>query len=434
MKTPTRLSDYQQIVKTLSDKIVRAQRPIRLLEAVRWGDDVKREFFRDQCKKLPNVNANYYKARPLKYDLDEKMQEFDALEVEIRTKLGQFSGVSQIMQRMCREYAQSMQMLKARGTPDFAKHSKQLYGSSCDAFYAGAPTLRDLGVMVADTLENICNSAGTIQDKKTHSAAQAARILQTRLRDYFTDPADNIRAQSSTTIMSDAAAGAEQIKLNAQVSFSDRQIRQLEVHEGWVHLGTTLNGLAQPICTFLSKGPPSSTVSQEGLAILMEILTLSSYPSRVQRINNRIIAIDMAENGADFIDVFRFFQTHHLNDSESFNFAARVFRGSTPSGKPFTKDLAYTKGFVSIYNYIRLAVQRGLLSHIPLLFVGKTTLGDLRTISDLVEEGLVVAPKYVPKIFKDPAALSAWAAYSLFISQLDTDKIAGDFRDLLRGS
>ena len=60
--------------------------------------------------------------------------------------------------------------------------------------------------------------------------------------------------------------------MNARSQFSERDLQVLEVHEGWVHVGTTLNGMNQPVCTFLSKGPPSSTITQEGLAILMEVI------------------------------------------------------------------------------------------------------------------------------------------------------------------
>ncbi len=67
-----------------------------------------------------------------------------------------------------------------------------------------------------------------------------------------------------------------------------------------MHLGTTLNGLAQPVCTFLSKGPPSSTITQEGLGIIAEVFTFASYPGRVKRLTNRITAVGMAEEGANF--------------------------------------------------------------------------------------------------------------------------------------
>jgi len=220
--------------------------------------------------------------------------------------------------------------------------------------------------------------------------------------------------------------------LRRNVTFSKRNLRQLEVHEGWVHLGTTFNGRNQPICTFLSKGPPSSTITQEGLAVLMEIFTFTSYPRRVQRVNDRINAIAMAEAGADFIEVFNFFRDVGLTEAECYSSAVRVFRGSTPTGKPFTKDLAYSKGFVDILNYIRLAIHNGLVEHIPILFVGKTSLPDLRMIVDLVQEGIVQPPKFVPPQFKDLAPLCAWTAYSLFMSELNSEHLAMDYKNLLR--
>ncbi|MFP3526276.1 DUF1704 domain-containing protein, partial [Pantoea sp. SIMBA_072] len=78
--------------------------------------------------------------------------------------------------------------------------------------------------------------------------------------------------------------------------------------------------------------------------------------------------------------------------AQSYSNASRVFRGSVPNGLPFTKDLSYLKGFIMVYNYIQLAVKKGKLEQIPLLFCGKTTLEDMRTLRQLVEEGLVAPP------------------------------------------
>ena len=132
------------------------------------------------------------------------------------------------------------------------------------------------------------------------------------------------------------------------------------------------------ICTFLSKGPPSSTVTQEGLAILMEIITFASYPSRLRKLTNRTRAIHMVEEGADFLQVFEFFREQGFEMAESYGNASRVFRGSVPTGLPFTKDLSYLRGFIMVYNYIQLAVRKGKLEQVPLLFCGKTTLEDMR--------------------------------------------------------
>ena len=336
------------------------------------------------------------------------------------------------MQRMCREYREVIRMLVARGTPEFSAIAQELYGSTSDVFYAGAPTLNDLANTLCQTLPSLARFENSPADEKHYSASEAVDILSERLSHYFAhDPSKKVRVVVSDDMVADAAAGAEAIKLRSDAMFSTRDLKVLEVHEGWVHLGTTLNGLEQPICTFLSKGPPSSTVTQEGLAILMEIFTFSSFPKRIQRIADRIRAISMAEQGANFIDVFNYFQAQEMNPDQAYNASMRVFRGSTPTLGPFTKDLSYSRGFVMIFNYIRLAVQRGLLGRIPLLFVGKTTLEDIHILEDLVAEGMILPPRYVPPQFQDLAALSAWLCFSLFFSKLDLEKLGHDFKGLL---
>jgi hypothetical protein len=95
--------------------------------------------------------------------------------------------------------------------------------------------------------------------------------------------------------------------------------------------------------------------------------------------------------------------------------------------------LVYTKGFILIYNYLRLAVEQGLLDRIDLLFVGKTSLEDQRLLAHLFEEGLLVKPYHMPHQFRDLAALSCWMCYSLFFNQLDLKKLAIDYRNILQG-
>lgn len=424
--------DYQRVIHELSERIVAAQKPIRILDAIKWDIEVQQYFFKYKAQKLPPVDSEYYlRKNPLQFDPRQKIAEFHDIERSIRRKLGQYSGVGSIMQRMCREYCRVIGLLIDRGTPRFTEISQELYGSSEDAFHVGAPTLKDLALLVTSTLDNIKDRVATQADEKIFSSEETVAILAERLGNYFSDAARGPRVEISDGIVADAAAGAERIKIHNGYKFSEREIRIFEIHEGWVHLGTTLNGMAQPICTFLSKGPPSSTITQEGLAIITEVFTFSSYPGRLKRLTNRITAVSMAEEGANFLDVYQFYRDQGLEELDSYHSTARVFRGSTPDSGPFTKDLSYSKGFILIYNYVRLAVQRGLVSSIPLLFVGKTTLEDIHIISDLVDEQIVIPPHYIPAQFQDIAALSAWMCYSLFLNKLDLRRLATDFKAIL---
>ena len=431
MNSQTGLDDYQLLVRALSDRIVDAQTPIRVLDAVKWDDEIRAEFFKHKCKKLPAVDRAYYAGRPLPFDTAAKKLEFQNIERDITRQLGQFNPVGQIMRRMCREYRMVIRMLEARGTEDFGLISQDLYGAASDAFHAGDPTLSDLGLMFSDYLNNIDKRGDLKDEAKDLTAKEAVKLLQQRLNKVFGEAEETIRVFESDGILADAAAGADYIKIRADAMFNERDVKALEVHEGLVHVATTLNGLNQPICTFLAKGPPSSTVTQEGLAILMEVITFASYPTRLRKLTNRTRAIHMAEEGADFLQVFDFYREQGFSQEQSYSNANRVFRGSTPTGLPFTKDLSYLKGFIMVYNYIQLAVRKGKLEQIPLLFCGKTTLEDMRTLRQLVDEGLVAPPKYLPPQFSDLNSLSAWMCFSNFLNHLSLDRIEADYANIL---
>lgn len=425
------LSTAQQVIFDLSERIVKAQRPIRILDAVKWSPEVQAFFFRHKFKRLPPVDKEFYHQFPLPYNPTEKIEEFYDIERDIHKCLGQFSGIGNIMLRICREYREAVRMLSARGTSEFSKISQELYGSSEDAFYAGAPALSDLVDILSKALANIKNSLHSDLDEKKYTSEDAVVILQERLSRYFNDPDQQVLVKIDDGIVADAAAGADTVKIRRGAQFSERDLQILEVHEGWVHIGTTLNGKAQPVCTFLSKGPPSSTIFQEGLAVIVEIFTFVSHPTRIKQLTNRIEAVHKVEQGADFIDIFNFFRDQGMTEHECYRHATRVFRGSTPTGGPFTKDLAYSKGFILIYNYLRLAIQAGLITRIPLIFLGKTSIEDLHIYEDLIADGTIVAPKYLPPHFRDLAGLACWMSYSLFLNKLSLDKLKADYKTIL---
>lgn len=424
---PPQSTEYQQNIRALSDAIVRAQAPIRILDAIKWDNQIKEKFFAAKFKNQPEVSADYYASVSL--DWPKQRQLFHIVEREITKKLGQFNPVGQIMRRICNEYLRVLHMLEYRGKPEFSYISQELYGSAKDVFHVGDPTLAQLGMLMADALKHMDKSKVLYEEERTIDAQTAIEILQTELDKSF--ESQKVRVILSDGIIADAAAGADYIKIRSDAKFNQRDLKMLEVHEGLVHIGTTLNGKSQPYCTFLSKGPPSSTITQEGLAILMEVLSLTSYPARLKRLANRIRAIELAEDGGTFIDIFEFFRVEGYDEENCYKLASRVFRGSLPTLGPFTKDLSYTKGFVTVYNFIQLAVRRGKLDRISLLFCGKTNLEDIRDIAQLVEEGLIIPPTHLPPQIRDLNAISAWMCFTSFLNQLSLNKIESDYAYLL---
>ena len=270
------------------------------------------------------------------------------------------------------------------------------------------------------------------KEPKPHiPSSKAVKILTNRLKSYFKH--DDVRVMLSDGIVSDAAAGSNYIKLKRDIKFTRNQLDIYEVHEGHVHVGTSLNGRAQPYCRWLAVGSPGMNVTQEGLAFTMEILTFNSSLKRIEKVNDRIITIHMAEEGADFMDIYRYYREKGIPERKSYERAHRLFRGTLGrSGSVFTKDLSYERGFVAIYNFLSLASSLGVPHFIPLLFAGKLVLTDLPILHDLYQEKILTFPKYVPELITDHKGLVCWMAYNKFINKLDFHLIEKRAREIIK--
>ena len=62
---------------------------------------------------------------------------------------------------------------------------------------------------------------------------------------------------------------------------------------------------------------------------------------------------------------------------------------------------------IIVISIMRLAVSKGKTDRIPLLFCGKTMIEDMKVLADLVDEGTVIAPRFLPPQFTDLMGLSA---------------------------
>lgn len=420
---------YADTVRELSDAIVDAQGPVRILNAIKWDDEVRDGFFAANCREQPAVDADWYGDRDLGVDLDLTRERFVDIEMQINASLGTTSPIAQLLKSTCEQYRLTLDLLEARGTDAFGPLAAQLYGTTDDVFHAGGPTVADLADQFRTRLSWVSDLPIDDRDEKTIDGDTAVKLLQERL-----DSSMGVGVVDVVTddgIVADAAAGSSYIKLRADAMFSERQLEQLESHEGWVHVGTSANGLAQPVCTFLGKAPPRVNVTQEGLATLTEILSLTSHPARLLRIADRIDAIALANGGATFVDVVEHFRTDGMEMEECYQLAMRVFRGSTPTGMPFTKDLGYGKGLVLAYAYMRVAIRTGRLDRIPVLFCGKVDINQMATINGLFDEGLIDPPAFLPEVFRDVNALAAQVAFSRFLRDLDFDRLAVDYAPLL---
>jgi uncharacterized protein (TIGR02421 family) len=424
---------YKELVAKLADRVVDAQRPIRVLQALRWDASFEERFLKNRQRELPKVDAAYYERVDLGFDPREKAAQFEEIARDIDRELGEADAIGQILLTTALEYRDVVRMLVARGTPDFYAWSRKLYGSPKDKFPDGRSSVRDLGQLLYGLLTNVDSWGGPSQIDPTYErtidAAEAARQLGHRLADFFGDT--HVRVEADDDILADAAAGSDYVKVRSQARFSPRDIDILEVHEGWVHVATSLNGQAQPVAKWLAKGPPRTTAVQEGLAALLEMFTFRTYPRRARRLNDRVLAVDKAEDGASFLDVFEWFRTEGYDEDECFHNARRIFRGGVlEGGAPFTKDACYCKGIVLNYAFIRSAIQHDRVDLLPFLFVGKVAHEDVAVLARRVNDGVVKPPYYLPPMFRDANGLAIWMAYSTFFSQLGGEAIAEHYARL----
>ena len=105
-----------------------------------------------------------------------------------------------------------------------------------------------------------------------------------------------------------------------------------------------------------SEAHPDLKDLPQGLAVLTEFLTQSTGVERLRRLADRAIAIKMAEDGANFVDLFRFLRARDYDDASAFDAARRVCRGGlVEGGAPFTKDVCYLDGLLRVTNFLRVA-------------------------------------------------------------------------------
>jgi uncharacterized protein (TIGR02421 family) len=420
---------YKEKIKRFSDRIIEAQRPIRILDSVRLPPHVTTELRKSNFKEIPKVLPEQYeKHNPIGFDPDAKRAEIQEIITDIQRDLGTEDRLGRLLVTTSEEYLTIIDLLLNRGKAEFWESSRKLYGSPKDRLYNDINTISDLGRMMYTIFSSITARA---VDKPAEQIDAEAVVLELneRFKSYFPD--GSVSAKLSDGIIADAAAGGDTVKIRSDSKFSLRDIDILEVHEGWVHVGTTQNGAQQSAAKWLSKGSPRCASTQEGLAVIMEIFTFRSHPFRAKRINDRIIAIEKAEDGASILDIIEFYRTEGFSEDESLQNAKRVFRGGLlEGGAPFTKDLAYCKGFIENYNFMRSAVRAGKPELLPFLFTGKVHVDDVPLLYQKSLEGIVDPPKYLPPLFRDLSGISVWMSFSNFLNVVNLKKIQEHYERL----
>lgn len=405
----------KEIIAKLSSRIIDEQRPIHVLQALRWESWIEETFRQAHGRELPKVDLEYWSKIDLGFDPVQKMLAYEQIANDVERELTTSDGVGAILHQTAIEYRDVVRMLAARGTPAFHRYSSGLYGSPKDTMLSDGVTVRELGLATYDLFARMGACRAACVADRNISAERAVDLLAARLRSFFGDV--GIQVVLDPDVLADATAGPDYVKIRQGAVFSMSDIDVLEVHEGWVHLATTLNGQAQPVARWLGKGSPRTVATQEGLAALMEILSGRCHLLRAQKLNDRILAIDKAEDGANFLEVYEWYRTEGYAEDACFCNARRVFRGGVvEGGAPFTKDISYGKGLALCFAFLQSAVQAGKLDHVSLLFLGKLSLDDIPVLEEHVASGTIHPPTFLPPIVRDPNGLVTSMAFGMLLT------------------
>jgi uncharacterized protein (TIGR02421 family) len=399
----------------------KAERPVRILRAVAWGPEVAEGFFAAGGRELPKVTYT-----PLNPSLVHEGV------AAARSLIDGSGPVHDWLNRMADVVANGADMLAGIGTPAFFRQSVKLYGSPQTELLGCDVRPLDLAQTLNGVLSAFANLDITLNSEELPQFT--AESLAARMRDvlvrYFGDTAPEV--QVVPHLSAKALAGPSYIRLRSDASFSDRDLAQLIQHEAFVHVATSLNGAAQTAFPILGAGHAGTTRTQEGLAVFAELISGAMDPTRLLRLADRVIAIQMAMDGADFLQLYRYFCDRSHDRFEAFENARRVVRGGTlTGGAPFTKDSVYLEGLVKVHNFLRIAVQEARVDCIRLLFAGKMDIDDMPAITTLAAHGLCTFPRFLPPWAKDLRFVLSYIAYSSFLNRMNLERVRDHYRALL---
>lgn len=397
-------------------QVVNASKNIKVLSRLSWPAGVMTRFLDGWRRGNPALPEVEYDVGD---DLVETIQVLSGIQKELQAY---DDPIADYISKTAASYTTLCELLQSVGTNAFTEFSRTLYGSPGDLLADGSVNNLDAARHFLEQGAQFYEAAHLREDAYCVPANVVKEELESRLTEVF--PAGMISVEIDPNLASKAAAGADRIRLRDNTNFSAYDIDQLLQHEAFVHSLTAQNGRAQPHIQCLGLGAPRTTGPQEGLATFSEIISGAIDIDRMERIALRVVGIDMALGGADFIDVFRFFLEAGQPESESFSSTMRIFRGAPiTGGAAFTKDVVYLHGLMEVHTFFRWAMSNQKLELCKYFFAGRMTIADTIALSPLFDSGELAGPRYLPPWMTRTNGLAGYLAFSVFANKISIDAL-----------
>jgi uncharacterized protein (TIGR02421 family) len=413
---------WQQRLTATLERLCELEQSVRILSTLSWPQSVRRRFLDADGRELPQIDYAAFDAGPVLAGLLE-------LRADALRSFGDVDPVGRWLQRLLDSVERGARLLGSIGSDAFLQHSKALFGTPDRQLSDGRTTVLALAENFNSILEGLdhlpLHFAEQVIDAE-HLAAQIEKAVQKK----FTTEAPSVELVDE--LSAKALAGSTRIRIRRDARFTNKDVAQLIQHEAFIHVATKLNGKAQQLLPILGRSHAGTTATQEGLAVFAEFITGSMELDRLRRLTDRVMAIQMAIDGADFIQVYAYFLERSGGRREqSFENTRRVFRGGVLSGgAPFTKDIVYLEGLLRVHNFLRTAVSLGRSDLLHLLFCGKLDIEDIGVIASLAADGICRPPRYLPPWMEDLGFLLSYLAYSSFLNTVDMSRLREHYRQL----
>ena len=399
-------------------------KPLRVLSALSWEGRLREEFLAARGVKLPEPRDQPFDARRV----------IDGV-AAVRRRLRPGSVAVDWLGREARAIEASARMLAAAGTPAFFEYSRELYGVPTRPIRFDPTTPLDLAQQVQAAIAEFTGAQLLPPPLRDRTGAEVAAELEAGVRLHFGDAAPKVELVDE--LSANALATATRIKVRRDAKFTRRDAAQLLNHEAFIHVATALNGQAQRDLPILAVGHPGTTRTQEGLAVFSEFVSGTLDLDRLRRLAERVVAVQMVCEGADFITLYRWFlersvSQEQASQEQAFESTRRIFRGAPlTGGAPFTKDCGYLSGLLAVLMFVRAAFACNRSDTLGLLFAGKLDLAAIPALGDLRRRGLCRRARFLPPWAADPGWVLSYITLSTFLSRIDLTAVAAGVEQAL---
>ncbi len=391
---------------------------MRVLSALAWPGELRAEFLASGADRLPEPT----------YSLIDPTPVIDGVDAA-RRLLRPGNVVDDWLDREASSIESTALMLASLGTPAFHAYSRRLYGVPSQPLRYDPTTPLDLARRVHQAIDDLQEAALLRPVPRTRTGDEVAAFIEQAVKDHFGDAAPEVLLVDE--LSANAVASTSRIKIRRDAKFTAKDSAQLLNHEAFIHVATGLNGRAQTDIPILAIGHPGTTRTQEGLAVYSEYVSGTLGMDRLRRLADRILAVQMVIDGADFIELYRWFR-ERAEPEQAFESTRRIFRGAPMTGgAPFTKDCAYLSGYLSVATFIRAAFRAGRADTIGLLFAGKLDLFAIPALGELRRQGLVRPALFAPPWATDPGWILSHLTLMTFMADIDLSAVTDAISDVL---